>query len=93
MAQLSEQTRLHPAEGVILGELPDETVLLSVSTGKAVRLNPTGAWIWSRLEHTPTVRHLADGLAERHGIDRERAMSDVRTFAKDLASRAFLELG
>jgi hypothetical protein len=93
MAELGENTRLGAPEGVILGELPDETVLLSVSTGTAVRINGTGAWIWSRLEHAPTVGDLADGLAEQHGIERERALADVRSFLEGLVSRDFLELG
>lgn len=93
MAKLAEATHLKVASGVILGELPDETVLLSVSTGTAVRLNGTGAWIWSRLEHSPTVGALADDLAERHGIERDRALADVRSFAEELASRDFLEFG
>ena len=93
VAELTEETKLEAAEGVILGELPDETVLLSVSTGTAVRLNATGAWIWSQLEHAPSVGALTDSLAERHGIDRDRALADVRGFAENLDSRDFLELG
>ena len=92
MTELDEKTRLAAAEGVILGELPDETVLLSVSTGTAVRLNGTGAWIWGRLEHRPTVGQLADEVAAHHGIDRERALADVRSFAGSLASRDLLHI-
>lgn len=92
MPTLAEDTQLTAAEGVILGELPDETVLLSVATGTAVRLNGTSAWLWSRLGEVSTLGELADALADRYGIDRERALGDVRSFAEDLASRSLLDL-
>jgi hypothetical protein len=89
---LAEDTRLAAPEGVILGELPGETVLLSIATGIALRLNATGAWLWSQLDHEPSLGELATGLAERHDIERDRALADVRAFAEDLASRDFLDL-
>ena len=61
------------APAAIEGDLPEETVLLRVDSGAAVRLNRTGAWLWAQLEEPLTVGQLGERLADRHGIEPEPA--------------------
>lgn len=89
---LSKDTVIARAPEAIEGELPEETVLLHVGSGKAVRINSTGAWLWARLEQPAEVGELADALASEHGIDRQRALADVRAFARELASRDLIQV-
>jgi hypothetical protein len=88
--QIGAETTLQRTEHAVHGELPEETVLLDVDSGTAVRLNATGAWIWDQLEQPRRVGELADGLAERFEIDEARALGDVVAFAREMTRRDLL---
>jgi hypothetical protein len=88
--QIGAETTLRRTERAVHGELPEETVLLDVDSGTAVRLNTTGAWLWGQLEQPRKVADLVDGLAERFGIDRPRALDDVIAFAREMTRRELL---
>jgi hypothetical protein len=88
--EIGAETTLQRTERAVHGELPEETVLLDVDSGTAVRLNTTGAWIWGHLDRPRKVSDLADGLAERFDIDRARALADVIAFAREMSRRELL---
>jgi hypothetical protein len=88
--QIGAETKLRRTERAVHGELPEETVLLDVDGGTAVRLNPTGAWIWEQLEQPRLVDDLAGGLADRFAIDKSRALGDVVAFAREMERRQLL---
>lgn len=83
-------TTLRRTERAVHGDLPEETVLLDVDAGVAVRLNPTGAWIWEQLQEPRSVAELARGLAGRFEIDEGRAVDDVVAFAREMTRRELL---
>jgi len=83
-------TTLRRTDRAVHGDLPEETVLLDIDAGTAVRLNSTGAWIWEQLEQPRQVDELASGLAERFEIDKGRALGDVVAFAREMARRELL---
>jgi Coenzyme PQQ synthesis protein D (PqqD) len=91
--QIGAETTLQRTERAVHGELPEETVLLDVDSGTAVRLNATGAWIWDQLEQPRRVEDLAGGLAERFEIDEARALGDVVAFAREMTRRDLLAAG
>ena len=82
--------RFHPRVALACSFQKEETVLLDVDAGTAVRLNSTGAWIWEQLEQPRRVGELASGLAERFEIDEGRALGDVVAFAREMARRELL---
>lgn len=84
------ETTLRRTERAVHGDLPEETVLLDVDAGVAVRLNPTGAWIWEQLEQPCSVAELAGSLSERFEIDEGRAIDDVVAFAREMTRRDLL---
>lgn len=88
---IDAKTSLRRTERAVHGELPEETVLLDVDKGAAVRLNATGAWCWRRLAEPRRVGDLADGLAQEFGVESARALEDVREFASELLDRGLLE--
>jgi hypothetical protein len=88
--QIESETTLRRTERAVHGDLPEETVLLDVDAGIALRLNSTGAWIWEQLEQPQPVGRLARGLAERFEIDEGRALDDVVAFAREMARRELL---
>jgi hypothetical protein len=90
---IEAETTLRRTERAVHGALPEETVLLDVDAGTAVRLNSTGAWIWEQLEQPRQVSELANGLAQRFEIDEGRALGDVVAFAREMARRELLAAG
>ncbi len=89
-AQIGAETTLRRTERAVHGDLPEETVLLDVDSGVALRLNATGAWIWGRLEEPRSVAELARGLGERFEIAEPRALDDVVAFAREMTRRELL---
>lgn len=87
---IEAETTLRRTERAVHGDLPEETVLLDVDAGTAVRLNPAGAWIWEQLEQPRRVDELASGLAAHFEIDEARAFGDVVAFAREMARRELL---
>ena len=88
--QIEAGTTLQRTERAVHGDLPEETVLLDIDAGIAVRLNTTGAWIWEQLEQPRRVGELASGLAQRFEIDEARAYDDVVAFAREMQRRELL---
>jgi hypothetical protein len=88
--KIDAQTTLRRTERAVHGDLPEETVLLDVDAGIAVRLNSTGAWIWEQLGEPRRIAELASGLAERFEIDEARALGDVVAFAREMSRRQLL---
>jgi hypothetical protein len=91
--EIGAETTLRRTERAVHGELPEESVLLDVDSGSAVRLNTAGAWIWVQLDQPRRVADLAAGLAERFEIDETRALGDVVAFAREMARRNLLTTG
>lgn len=87
---IDAETTLSRTERAVHGELPEETVLLDVDAGTAVRLNTAGAWIWDQLGEPRRIDELAHGLAERFEIDESRALGDVIAFAREMSRRELL---
>jgi len=90
LTTIDAETTLSRTERAVHGDLPEETVLLDVEAGTAVRLNPAGAWIWEQLSEPRRVDELARGLASRFEIDEGRALGDVVAFAREMARRELL---
>lgn len=87
---ITAESTLQRTDRAVHGDLPEETVLLDVDAGTAVRLNATGAWVWEQLEQPRRVGELANGLAQRFEIDETRALGDVVAFAREMARRELL---
>jgi hypothetical protein len=68
-----------------------ETVLLDPVGDRYLRLNATGAALWELLSRPQTPADLAHALAQRHGIDDERAARDAGAFLDALRARDLLE--
>jgi hypothetical protein len=72
--------------------LDDETVVLDAREGRYVALNRTATVLWEALHEPATVGGLAEHLARECGIDRDRALADVRAFVEGLAARNLVTL-
>jgi hypothetical protein len=78
-------------DAVAWREVGDEMVALDVARSTYLAVNRTGAVLWQELARGATPAALADLIAERFGIERERAIRDVQAFLDDLRQRGLLE--
>lgn len=91
-AKIEAGTALRRAERAVHGDLPEESVLLDVEEGVAVRLNRTGSLLWEELEEPRRVEDLARTLSERFGVEEGFALDDVVAFAREMVGRNLLEV-
>lgn len=82
--------------GFILREVADTYVVMPV--GEAVMqfngmlsLNETGVVLWRKLEQGAALSELARELADRYGIDEEKATADAEAFLEALQPVGCLE--
>jgi hypothetical protein len=68
-----------------------EAVLLDLHGKRLLGLNAAGSYVFPLLDGDRTVAGLAASLAERFGIEVERAEADLRLFLGELARRGFVE--
>jgi hypothetical protein len=68
-----------------------EAVLLDLHGKRLLGLNPAGSYVLPLLDGSRTVGGLAASMAERFGIEVERAEADLRLFLAELARRGFIE--
>ena len=68
-----------------------EAVLLDLHGKRLLGLNPAGSYVLPLLDGDRTVAGVAASMAERFGIEVERAEADLRLFLTELARRGFIE--
>ena len=72
----------------------DRVVLYHGVSRTAIVLNPTGTWMWSRLERPRTGNDLAVDLRTRYpGLSTVAAERDVSAFLAELLTHEFVALG
>lgn len=71
----------------------DRVVLYHRVSKKALVLNPSGSYLWGRLESPLTLPELAAVLAERYpGLDGQQALSDAEAFLAELEAHGMLSV-
>jgi hypothetical protein len=57
-----------------------KTIILDPVRGEIRVLNPSGAYIWTRLHRFKTIESIASELVKEFKVDKQKALSDVRKF-------------
>lgn len=86
--------RRHPS--VVLRHVAGEHMLVPAVTREVdldslFLLNPTGVFVWERLDGMRCIRELAEAVAEGFGVDVETARADVAPFLASLLERKLVE--
>ena len=89
---LSPHTRVSRAPNALAERVRGATVVLDPDSGRYVRLNGTGGFLWEALETPTTLDELGIGLAGAYGIDAARATVDATAFVSALAERELVAL-
>jgi len=83
-------------KGFLLREVVGENVVIAVgeaakSFNVMIRLNPTGAFLWKKIEQGADEKALADALLEEYDTDFETANKDAAAFVSTLREAGLLE--
>ena len=84
-------SELRLREGLTWREIDGEVVAVDAVKSTYLSANPAGSMLWDALSRGATRDGLADGLAERFGIERERALEDVDRFLDELRREELLQ--
>jgi hypothetical protein len=68
----------------------DDVVVLDLDGSVYLKLNRSGRVLWERLAGPCTQADLEHALAERYGVDADRAAADVAAFLSDMRRRRLL---
>lgn len=68
----------------------DGGAILDVEAGTISTLNPTGAFVWQRLQHGQGVPDIVAALAQETGEDPAALDGDVRDFMEELKLKHLL---
>ena len=68
----------------------DELVLLDLDGGDYFALNELGTELWAGLEKGETLAQIAEGIAARHAVAPDRALTDLLALCDELVARKLL---
>lgn len=69
----------------------DGTAILDIKSDAVVMLNPTGGYVWERLQLGRSSGDIARELATEAGMDPAIVEADVREFVEQLRAQGLLE--
>lgn len=69
---------------------PEGAVILNISADQMITINPTGAYIWGRLQQGRTIDQIVEGLAMETGHDPALVAKDVQEFLEQMAEKRLL---
>lgn len=83
--------RIIQNRSVLTTILDDELILYKEPDGEVFVLNSTGSQIWLLCDGSHTVDDIAEQIARLHGIEIQRAHTDVWMLVRDLQSAGLIE--
>jgi len=76
---------------VLIQEVQEEAVLLSVDKGTYYGLNEVGNRAWKYLQDTGDVEDAVKGILEDYEVDEETLRKDLEAFVKELVDNELAE--
>ena len=76
-------------EGFLLRKIASQTMVVAVGQASKefngiIRLNPTGEFLWEKLQSDVTVDELVDAMTAEYDIDEATARADIESFIDTL---------
>jgi hypothetical protein len=93
MPTFDPQTLIRRAPEPLAADLPGETVLMSLASGRYYGLEGTARRIWELLAAPCTVQDLATALAAEYEVPSDRAAEDLRPFLDQMHREGLLRVG
>ena len=79
-------------DDVLVGELPEETVLLAVKTGEYYDLNEVGARMFTLVQQYSDLDEVVGVLIDEYEVEEERLRTDLHSLIDRLSTLGLLQL-
>ncbi|GAB3666572.1 hypothetical protein GCM10028791_42410 [Echinicola sediminis] len=81
---LTPSQKIQLKEDLLTTKIGDETVLMTIESGKYFRINKVGTLIWEQLKSPTTAEEIAKTLVNRYKISFEECIDDILPFLNAL---------
>jgi hypothetical protein len=88
---ISDQTRLRPANKLPGRSIAGETVVVDPRRRKVFLLNGVAGVVWSGVERQASVREILDDVVTRYEVEEHEARADLERFVGELEAAGLLE--
>ena len=93
MEAITPDSRVQIREGdVLFQELQGETVLLNLTTGVYLGLNPIGTRIWRLMESKQSLREVLDAMLQEYDVPEEQLTGDVVSLVDKMRANGLVEV-
>lgn len=93
MEAITPDSRVQIREGdVLFQELQGETVLLNLTTGVYLGLNPIGTRIWRLMESKQSLREVLDAILQEYDVPEEQLTGDVVSLVDKMRAHGLVEV-
>lgn len=89
---LTGETLISRKPGILTNNIGGETVMMSIEESKYFASNKTGAYIWNLVETPVSLDNLCTKLAADFNITKERCMTDILPFIKQMQENNIIEI-
>jgi hypothetical protein len=87
MKQITLDTIVRKNDDIFTGAIDNETVAMSIQSGKYYQLNKTGSRILALLDHPRSIRELCEAIQGNYKIDYDVCQNDILEFMQDMANK------
>ena len=81
---ISTESVVSPIEDIVVSDIDDEKVMMSVENGQYYNLDSVGSRVWELIVKPVKVSELIDALLLKYDVDRETCERDVLAFLSEL---------
>lgn len=89
---ISTESVVSRVEDIVVGDIDDEKVMMSVEKGEYFGLDPVGSRVWDLIEKPVKVTELVDALLLKYDVDRDTCELDVLAFLEELHEGGILQV-
>ena len=89
---ISTDSVVSPIEDIVVSDIDDEKVMMSVENGQYYNLDSVGSRVWELIIKPVKVSELIDALLLKYDVDRETCERDVLAFLSELHKDGILQV-
>ena len=89
---ISTDSVVSPIEDIVVSDIDDEKVMMSVENGQYYNLDSVGSRVWELIVKPVKVSELIDALLLKYDVDRETCERDVLAFLEELHKDGILQV-
>jgi hypothetical protein len=89
---ISTESVVSPIEDIVVSDIDDEKVMMSVENGQYYNLDSVGSRVWELIVKPVKVSELIDALLLKYDVDRETCERDVLAFLEELHKDGILQV-